>query len=80
MEAITKSKKDVQAFIKKELTSILITVNPKLDKKDFKKSIKKAGKVLYRGSKKKGKNSIEVISNPAMPKKLRAKNKQHSGA
>jgi hypothetical protein len=79
VEAITKSKKDVQAFIEKELTSILITVNPKLDKKDFKKSIKKAGKALYRGSKKKGKNSKEVISNPAMPEKLPAKKKKHSG-
>lgn len=78
MEAITKSKKDVQAFIKKELTSILITVNPELDKKDFKKSVKKAGKALYRGSKKKGKNSKEVISNPAIPEKLPTKRKKHS--
>ena len=65
METTTKSKKDVQNFIKKELTSILINVNPKMDKKDFKKSIKKASKVLYKGSKriKNTNNPIEVISN-----------------
>jgi len=38
VETINKSKKDVQKFIKKELTSILINLNPKMDKKDFKKS------------------------------------------
>ena len=67
VETKTKSKKDVQKFIKDELTSILINVNPKLDKKDLKKSIKKAGKVLYRGSKiKKGnKKAAEVVAVPA---------------
>ena len=65
METTTK-KKDVQKFIKKELASILINVNPKMDKKDFKKSIKKAGKVLYRvaKSKKSSKNPIEAVSVP----------------
>ena len=63
METITKSKKDIQKFIKKELASILINVNPKMDKKDFKKSIKRAGKVLYRVAKRKGsKNPIEVVT------------------
>ena len=67
METITKSKKDVQKFIKDELTSILINVNPKLDKKDLKKSIKKAGKVLYRGAKikKGGKKAGEAVVVPA---------------
>ena len=67
METITKPKKDVQNFIKKELASILIYVNPKMDKGDFKKSIKKASKVLYKGSKrtKNTSNPIEVISSPA---------------
>jgi hypothetical protein len=67
VETKTKSKKDVQKFIKDELTSILIIVNPKLDKKDLKKSIKKAGKVLYRAAKiKKGnKKADEVIAVPA---------------
>jgi hypothetical protein len=48
VETNSRKKKDVQKFIKKELATILINVNPKMDKKDFKKSIKKAGKVLYR--------------------------------
>ena len=67
VETNTKSKKDIQKFIKKELASILISVNPKMDKKDFKKSIKKAGKVLYKGSRriKGSKNPIEVITKPA---------------
>ncbi len=67
VETKTKSKKDVQKFIKDELTSILINVNPKLDKKDLKKSIKKAGKVLYRVAKiKKGsKKAAEVVAVPA---------------
>jgi hypothetical protein len=65
VETIAKSKKDVQKFIKKELSTILINLNPKMDKKDFKKSIKKAGRVLYRGAKRKGtKNPIEVVSIP----------------
>ena len=52
-------------LLKKELSAILINLNPKMDKKDFKKSIKKAGKVLYRGTKRKGsKNPIEVPSAP----------------
>lgn len=64
MEANTQSKKDIQNYIKQELASILINLNPAIDKRDFKKSIKKAGKVLYRGSTKKRKNikPIEVIS------------------
>ena len=51
VETKTKSKKDVQKFIKDGLTSILADVNPQLGKKDLKKSIKKAGKVLYRSAK-----------------------------
>ena len=67
MEATNKSKKDIQKYIKKELASILTAVNPGIDKKGFKKSIKKAGKVLYRGSKrgKSHKKPVEVISTPA---------------
>ncbi len=60
MEANTKSKKEIQSFIKQGLTSILINVNPAIDKKDFKKSIKKAGKILYQGSTKKRKKSNPV--------------------
>lgn len=67
MKKNTKTKKDVQKFIEKELTSILINVNPKMDKKKLKKSIKKAGKVLYRGAKKgkESKETMEVVSIPA---------------
>ena len=60
VETKTKSKKDVQKFIKDDLTSLLIKVNPELDKKDLKKSVKKAGKVLYRGSKIKKSNRKAV--------------------
>ncbi|HEY5406304.1 MAG TPA: hypothetical protein VIJ92_04415 [Ginsengibacter sp.] len=64
VETKTNSKKDVQKIIKDGLTSILTDVNPHLDKKDLKKSIKKAGKVLYRGAKikKSGKKVDEVAA------------------
>jgi hypothetical protein len=64
VESNTQSKKDIQNYIKKELTSILINLNPAIDKRDLKKSIKKASKVLYRGSTKKRKNNkpVEVMS------------------
>jgi hypothetical protein len=64
VEANTQSKKDIQNYIKQELASILINLNPAIDKRDFKKSIKKASKILYRGSGKKRKNNnpVEVIS------------------
>lgn len=59
----TKSNEIVQKFIKKELEQILIAVNPKMDKKKFKKSIKKAGKILSRSVRHTGaaNNPIEVI-------------------
>ncbi|MDQ2721004.1 MAG: hypothetical protein M3Z26_14755 [Bacteroidota bacterium] len=53
MEIKAKSKKDLHKFINKELGSILIDVNPKIDKKLLKKSIKKAGRILYRSAKNK---------------------------
>jgi len=56
MEPNSKSKKDIQNYIKQELTSILIKVNPLIHEKDLEKSIKKASKVLYRGSTKKRKS------------------------
>jgi hypothetical protein len=64
VETITQSKKDVQKFIKKELATILINVNPKMDKKDFKKSIRKAGKVLYRVARKTktSKHPVQVLA------------------
>lgn len=46
-----RSKEDIQKIIKDGLTSILTSVNPALGKKKLKKSIRKAGKVLYRGAK-----------------------------
>jgi hypothetical protein len=64
VESNTQSKKDIQNYIKKELTSILINLNPAIDKRDFKKSIKKAGKILYQGSTKRRKknNPVELLS------------------
>lgn len=66
MEANTKSKKEIQNYIKEELTSILIHINPEIDKKDFRKTLKKAGKILFQGSTKKRKRNhpIEIISAP----------------
>lgn len=66
VETTVKSKKDVQKFIKDGLISILTDVNPQLDKKDLKKSIKKAGKVLYRSAKikKGGKKAGEMVPVP----------------
>ena len=66
MEANTKSKKEIQSYIKEELTSIVIHINPEIDKKDFKKTLKKAGKILFQGSTKKRKRNrpIEIISAP----------------
>jgi len=60
VEANTKSKKEIQNYIKQELASILIKVNPLIHQKDLKKSIKKAAKVLYRGSTKSRKSKIKV--------------------
>ncbi|HUZ57363.1 MAG TPA: hypothetical protein VMU83_01105 [Hanamia sp.] len=48
MEPNSKSKKDIQNYIKQELTSIPIKVNPLIHEKDLEKSIKKGSKVLYR--------------------------------
>jgi len=64
VESNTQSKKEIQNFIKQELTSILINVNPTIDKRDLKKSIKKAGKILYRGCAKRRRknNPVELIS------------------
>lgn len=69
VETNTKSKKDVQKIIKDGLTSILTDVNPNLDKKDLKKSIRKAGKVLYRGAKikKSSKKKSEIEAAPGKP-------------
>lgn len=60
MEANTKSKGEIKNLIKQELSSILLTVNPEIDKRDFKKSIKKAAKILLQGATKKRKKSIPV--------------------
>ncbi len=64
MKRTTQSKKDVQEFIKKELILILIKLNPKMGKKEFKRNLKKAGKVLYRIARKSkvSKDPIEITS------------------
>jgi len=46
-----KSEEDIHKIIKDGLTSILTSVNPELGKKKLKKSVRKAGKILYRGAK-----------------------------
>jgi len=63
VEANTKTKKEIQNYINQELASILIKVNPLIHEKDLEKSIRKASKVLYRGStkKRKSKNQVENI-------------------
>ncbi len=43
---ITLTKKKTQEFIEKELTSVLLKVNPSIKKKRVKKGIRKAGKIL----------------------------------
>ncbi len=60
MEANIKSKKEIQNNIKQELATILMNVNPLIHQKALKKSIKKASKILYRGSTKGRKNKIKV--------------------
>ena len=62
MEANTKSKKEIKSFIRQELGTMLVSVNPAIDKRDFKKSIEKAEKILYKGAirKRKKNNPIQV--------------------
>lgn len=64
MEANKKSKKDIQNYIRQELGSILLTINPAIDKKDFKKSIKQAAEILYEAATKKRKKPkpVEIMS------------------
>lgn len=60
MEENIKSKKEIKNFIRQQLSSILVTVNPAIDKRDFKKSIEKAEKILFKGATKKRKRNDPV--------------------
>lgn len=60
MKTNIKSKKEIKNLIRKELATILISVNPAIDKRDFKKSIEKAEKILFNGATKKRKKNNPV--------------------
>jgi hypothetical protein len=60
VEENIKSKKEIKNFIRQQLSSILVTVNPAIDKRDFKKSIEKAEKILFKGATKKRKRNDPV--------------------
>ncbi len=60
METKTKSKREIKSSIRQELATILLRVNPAIDKRDFKKSIEKAEKILFKGANKKRKKNNPV--------------------
>ena len=60
MKTSIKSKKETKSLIRQELATILVSVNPAIDKRDFKKSIEKAEKILFRGATKKRKKNNPV--------------------
>lgn len=60
METNIKSKREIKSFIRQELATMLVRVNPAIDKRDFKKSIEKAEKILFKGASKKRKKNNPV--------------------
>ncbi len=60
VETKIKSKKEIKSFIRQELATILVSVNPAIDKRDFKKSIGKAEKILLKGASKRRKKNSPV--------------------
>lgn len=60
METNIKSKREIKSFIRQELATMLVSVNPAIDKRDFKKSIEKAEKILFKGASKKRKKNNPV--------------------
>ncbi|MGN6602720.1 MAG: hypothetical protein ACTHK8_09740 [Ginsengibacter sp.] len=47
-------------FIRQTLSTMLVNLNPAIDKRDFKKSIEKAEKILFKGATKKRKKNKSI--------------------